>query len=83
MARQIKSVSFNLPQDRQLLELANSIKFSDWVKQKLQQDIHTDNKINIPTELLDEVRKIVKSMISNMVVEPKQENDDVDYNQFF
>ena len=35
--RQIKKVSFNAKTEKELLEFANSVDFSNWVKQKIKE----------------------------------------------
>ena len=37
--RQIKRVSFNIETEKELLEFANSVDFSNWVKQKISEAI--------------------------------------------
>ena len=36
--RQTKRVSFNIETEKELLEFANSVDFSNWVKQKIKED---------------------------------------------
>lgn len=35
--RQVKRVSFNIETEKELLEFANSVDFSNWVKQKISE----------------------------------------------
>lgn len=37
--RQIKKVSFNPDTENELLEFANSVNFSEWVKQKIKEEL--------------------------------------------
>lgn len=37
--RQIKKVSFNIETEKNLLDFANSIDFSNWVKQKIKEEL--------------------------------------------
>ena len=37
--RQVKRVSFNIETEKELLEFANSVDFSGWVKQKINEVI--------------------------------------------
>lgn len=37
--RQVKRVSFNIETEKELLEFANSVDFSRWVKQKITEAI--------------------------------------------
>lgn len=37
--RDTKRVSFNLEKDHKLLEFANSVDFSNWVKEKIKQEL--------------------------------------------
>lgn len=37
--RQVKRVSFNIKTEKELLEFANSMDFSSWVKQKISEAI--------------------------------------------
>lgn len=37
--RQIKKVSFNSETEKDLLEFATSINFSEWVKQKIKEEL--------------------------------------------
>ena len=37
--RQVKRVSFNIETEKELLEFANSVDFSSWVKQKISEAI--------------------------------------------
>lgn len=37
--RQVKRVSFNIETEKELLEFANSVDFSNWVKQKINEAI--------------------------------------------
>lgn len=37
--RQVKRVSFNIETEKELLEFANSVDFSNWVKQKISEAI--------------------------------------------
>ena len=37
--RQVKRVSFNIKTEKELLEFANSVDFSNWVKQKISEAI--------------------------------------------
>ena len=37
--RQVKRVSFNIETEKELLEFANSMDFSSWVKQKISEAI--------------------------------------------
>ena len=39
--RQTKRVSFNIETEKELLEFANSVDFSNWVKQKIKEDALT------------------------------------------
>lgn len=36
--RQVKKVSFNIETEKDLLEFANSVDFSNWVKQKIKEE---------------------------------------------
>lgn len=40
--RQIKKVSFNAETEKELLEFANSVDFSNWVKQKIKESMSND-----------------------------------------
>lgn len=37
--RQVKRVSFNIETEKELLQFANSVDFSNWVKQKISEAI--------------------------------------------
>ncbi len=37
--RQVKRVSFNIETEKELLEFANSVDFSNWAKQKISEAI--------------------------------------------
>lgn len=37
--RDVKRVSFNIEKEKELLEFANSVDFSNWVKQKIKEAI--------------------------------------------
>ena len=37
--RQVKRVSFNIETEKELLQFANSVDFSSWVKQKISEAI--------------------------------------------
>ena len=37
--RQIKKVSFNTENEKEILEFANSVNFSEWVKQKIKESM--------------------------------------------
>lgn len=37
--RQIKKVSFNPEKEKELLEFASSVNFSEWVKQKIKEEL--------------------------------------------
>ena len=39
--RQIKKVSFNQEKEHKYLDFANSIDFSNWVKQKIKEHLET------------------------------------------
>ena len=38
--RQIKKVSFNPDTEKNLLDFANSVNFSEWVKQKIKEELN-------------------------------------------
>ena len=38
--RDAKRVSFNIEKEKELLEFANSVDFSNWVKQKIKEAIN-------------------------------------------
>ena len=45
--RQVKRVSFNIETEKELLQFANSVDFSSWVKQKISEAIAVpDGKAN-------------------------------------
>lgn len=88
MARKVKQVSFNTLQEKELLELADSMEnFSGWVKSTLRNELIRRNT-GIDQAILQAVDKLIEAKIASKIAIPDVkgkagDNDDIDPEQFF
>jgi hypothetical protein len=88
MARKIKQVTFNTSQEKELLELAESMEnFSWWVKSKLQDEL-ARRKTGIDLAIFRSVEKLIDAKLAGKIVIQDTQikagsNDEIDPDQFF